>query len=109
MFGDECRCICLRLLHGLLNQLIPRALIHPRLQKSCETSTLLSRDHSRLARLARFRIVLALCCLVGGKFLLNPVALITCRASKILLGIGKLVRIKAKLSLGDVEITPEDY
>ena len=41
---------------------------------------------------------------MSGKFLLNSAAFVACRASKILLCVGQLIRIEAKLCFGNIEI-----
>jgi hypothetical protein len=41
---------------------------------------------------------------VCGEFLLDPAALVAAGAGKVLLRVGQLIRIQAKLRLGDVQI-----
>ncbi len=97
-------CVRLRLLHGLLDQLITAALAAPRLHAAGKRAILPGRENSHLAVAARLGIRLAHGRLVRRKLLLDPGAHVARCSGQIVLGIVQLILIKVELCLGNFQV-----
>ena len=97
-------CVRFRLLHGLLDQLMPAALAEPRLHAVGQGAILPGGKNSHLAVASSLGIHLAHGRLVRRKLLLNSGAHVAGCPGQIVLGIVQLVLVKVELRLGNFQI-----